>query len=104
MSEVTQRIAGTYISDSDHHRPPIVAWLEFHCRYGALKNTVEKFAAAQQEQCEPRKVIVEAVEPDGIACRLPAVAFDHEDTHPFRADVAFKLNPLTGETKRVIHH
>lgn len=100
MSEITKRIAGTYISDSKHKRPPIVAWLEFHCRSGTLKNTVRKFAALQEEPCEPDKVVVELVEADGITCRLPAVAFDHESTHPFRADVTFKINPLTGETKR----
>jgi len=102
VSEIAQRISGTYISDSKHERPPIISWLEFHCRAGTLRNTVLKFAALQEEQCEPGKVVVELVESDGITCRIPAVAIDHEDSHPFRADVTFKLNPLTGEIKRVM--
>lgn len=100
MSDTAKKIAGTFIADDTTPRPPVAAWIQSELRDGPLSRVIERFAKAQPEALDPKMVVVESVNADGIRCRIPCAVCDHESTRPMRYDVEFDLNPMKGEALR----
>jgi hypothetical protein len=98
-SETVKKIIGTYIQDSKPGTP-VPAWLQDELRSGNLAQAVREFAEKQQEDLDPLLVQVERVTESVIYCRIPWSGYDRESRSPFRYDVEFELNPLTGGTLR----
>ena len=102
MSELAKKIIGIHVEDVTRpNLPPLVRWLQFQCRYGALSEAVERFCAGQSEPLDPALVVVEQVNADCIRCVIPVRVIDHESPHPFSAEVRFLLNPATSLSERV---
>lgn len=99
MSEIAKRMTGTYIPD-EKPKPPVRAWFQEEARHGSLSQAVRRFVNAQPEALDPALVQVDAVNESVIACRIPCCVTDRESRSPFRYDVEFSLNPLTGEASR----
>jgi hypothetical protein len=102
MSDTAKRVAGTYIADETTAKPPLMAWLQEQCRSGSLSVYIKKFTEAQEERLDPALVIVESVNENGVACRIPCAVADHEDTRTFRLDVRFTLDPVSGQALRAV--
>jgi hypothetical protein len=102
MSEIAKKLTGTYIPDDQSPKPPVAAWLQDEVRRGRFSSLVKKFASAQQEALDPSLVQVDAVNESAILCHIPCCVCDRESRSPFRFDVEFELNPLTGNAVRRI--
>lgn len=100
MSETAKRITGTYIPDDATPKPAVAAWFQQEARRGRFSAAVQKFAAEQQEMLDPALVQVDAVNESAIQCHIPCCVTDRESRSPFRYDVEFALNPLTGAISR----
>ncbi len=98
-SETVKKIIGTFIPDSKPGTP-VPAWVQDELRSGHLAEAVREFAAAQAEDLDPLLVQVERVTESVIYCRIPWSGCDRESRSPFRYDVEFELNPLTGQALR----
>lgn len=101
-SEAAKKAAGTYVRDDIGKPPPVVHWTLRECRYGKLAKHVQTFCAEQMEMLDPLLVQIEAVTSECIQCRIPCRLYDHESAHPYASEVRFSLNPLTGETRRLV--
>ena len=76
---------------------PVLRWLQEEVRSGPLAKSVERFVSTVPESVDPQRVQVTAVYPDRLDCRIPYAVIDHESPHPFRTEITFSLNPLTGQ-------
>lgn len=101
MSEISKRIAGTFIADDLAQLPPVRAWLVAELRSPRFQRMLERFAAQQPEPLDPKLVQLDEIRPDSLLCRIPCCVVDHESPHPFRSEVVFQLNPLTGDGLRL---
>src|SRR5216683_3847041 len=96
-SNLVKKVEGTLIEDQTcANIPPLVRWVQFQCRYGVLREAVQKFCAEQSEPLNPALLVVECVSADGLVCTIPCRCLDHETRSPFSAEVKFKLDPVTG--------
>jgi len=103
-TELAKKVAGTYVADSlNEATPPVLAWATEICRFrqGKLYETVSKFCNQQSEILDPALMIVDGITPTGMHCKIPFKAGDHESDRTFLSEVAFELNPRTGEVKRI---
>ncbi len=100
MSEIAKKMTGTYIPDDQGQKPPVAAWLQREVRTGRFSGAVRKFASAQQEALDPSLVQIDAVNESAILCHIPCCICDRESRSPFRYDVEFELNPVTGQASR----
>jgi hypothetical protein len=98
MSEITKRMAGTFIPEEK--KPPVAEWLQGQLRTGYLRPVLNEFVRSQPEALDLDRVQVDEVTPAVIRCRIPHFIVDHESTRPLRDDVEFDLNPLTGSVLR----
>jgi hypothetical protein len=99
MSSTAQRLMGTYLAEEKPQRPPVPEWLQQQLRL-RFARVLENFAAGQPEPINIALVQLEEVKPDCLVCRVPCFLTDHESPHPFRSEVVFELNPLTGAVLR----
>lgn len=102
--DLAKYVAGTYVQESEGKATsnPVFAWLQNQCRSGDLRPVVEAFVAQQTEILEPALVLVETIGPDVLTCCIPARLSDHESPKTYLAEIRFTLNPVTGETKRLV--
>ena len=101
-SKAAKKAAGTYIQDDVGCPPPVICWLRRQCRFGSLAHSIETFCTNQPESLEAGLVQVESVTSECVQCRVPCRLYDHESAHPYDSEVRFKLNPVTGETERLV--
>lgn len=99
MDNTARKIAGTYIPEKVH--PPVHAYILESCRSGNLTPVIEKWIKEQKEHLELINLRIDAVEPNYLLCRIPAMIADSESPHPFRIDVSFKLDPVTKTIERI---
>ncbi len=100
MSKIGQRICGTYLPEEEARAPLLLAWVQEELRLPHHQRVLERFAASQPEPLQPELVRVDEIHLDGMVCRIPCYVTDHESPHPFRSDVVFDYNPMSGETVR----
>ena|SRR5215831_18940583 len=98
MSDLSKRILGTFVAEDT--KGPVAAWFQEQLRHGALRPAVQCFIEAQAEPLDLSRLLVDSVTSASIHCRIPHFAVDHESPKPFRADVEFEINPLTGVAAR----
>lgn len=84
----------------EKQKPPVLEWFQRELRNGYLRPVVEGFVRSQPEPLDAKLVQVEEVTPSLLRCRIPYFTADHESLRPFRADVVFDLDPLTGTASR----
>lgn len=101
-SDAAKKAAGTYIQDDVGTPPPVLHWTLRQCRHGSLAKHVQSFCAEQTENLDPLLVQIEVIIPECIHCRIPCKLYDHESAHPYTSEVRFALNPLTGDTRRLV--
>jgi len=99
MSETAKRIIGTFIEDKKPAAPTL-AWMQEELRTGRLRASLKRFAQAQEEILDPNLVQVDRLTDSAVYGRLPCSVCDRENRSPFRYDVEFELNPLTGRVLR----
>jgi hypothetical protein len=101
MSEISKRITGTYIDDDAASAPPVQRWVLAELRGPRFQRVLEQFAARQPEALDVRLVQLQEIRADALVCRIPCCVVDHESPHPFRSEVVFQLDPLSGNTLRL---
>lgn len=97
-----KKVAGTLVEDQALQQDAVLAWVQKECRSGSLRQIINQFAEGQTEILDPGLVLVETVKGDQIGCCIPCRVADHESRSTFLQEVRFTLNPVTGETKRVL--
>lgn len=97
-----KKVAGTLVEDQSLRQEAVLAWVQKQCRTGSLRQFVNQFSEGQSEILDPGLVLVESVKNDQIECCIPCRVADHESRSTFLQEVRFILNPVTGETKRVL--
>jgi hypothetical protein len=102
MSDLSKKMIGTYVADTPLPKSPLKAWLQTECRQGKLRPLVDTFVAAQSEILDGGLVAVEKIDENTLLCRIPCRLFDHESPGTFASEVNFSINPMSGETTRVL--
>jgi hypothetical protein len=100
-----KKVAGTLVEDQARavlEQNAVLAWVQKECRSGSLRQVVDKFAEGQAEILDPALVLVETVKVDQIECCIPCRVADHESRSTFLQEVRFTLNPVTGQTTRLL--
>jgi len=100
-STTAKKAAGTFIADSLDNLPAPLAWITSECRRGSLAASVKRFCEAQQEILDEGLVLAESIQGNEIVCRIPCKVSDCESPTPFDFDVSFRLNPQSGECRRI---
>lgn len=67
---------------------------------GSIVPAVQKFVESQPEPLDISRLVIEEFRDGKLLCRISTKVADHESRSPFRLDVRFTLDPLTGAVVR----
>ena len=100
-SKTAKQAAGTFIADSAPNLPATLAWITNECRQGCLSGYVKRFCEFQQEILDTDLVLVESLHNNELICRIPCKVSDYESPSTFDLVVSFKMDPQTGNCRRI---
>ena len=67
----------------------------------ACRKIVEDFCRQQEEDVQPRLVLVESFSAEGIVCVVPGRQRDHESSRPYPVEVQFLIEPSARTARRL---